>query len=135
MKLRETTSEDLIYVAEHTVSRGCSAPPEKVDFIYTLVHDSKILGAGGLKLINPTTAWCWVDITDEAQGYMTLGYRVIKEWLDELIETHKLKRLMAAIETDFEEAIRMVEHLGFERESTMPYWRNDNSAYLYVRIQ
>lgn len=135
MNLRETTQVDIDFVAEHSVSHGCfKDQPEKIDYMYTLEHEGKVLGIGGLKLINKTTAWAWVDITDEAQQYMIIGYRVIKEWMAKLVELGEIRRLQAYIETDFPEAIRMAEHLGFKKESTMRNFVGDKPAHLFVRI-
>jgi RimJ/RimL family protein N-acetyltransferase len=135
MQFRETTQEDLDFVADHSVSRGIAKyRPECIDYCFTLEHDGKPLGIGGFRLINLTTAWCWIDITDLANKHITVYYRVIKEWTDKFAEEHQLKRLQAYIECDFPEAIRMVQHLGFEWESTMKNFMGDKDAYLYVRL-
>jgi RimJ/RimL family protein N-acetyltransferase len=75
-----------------------------------------------------------VDITRHAEGHMIIGYRVIKEWLDELVEIHGIKRLQAYVEPGHPERIRMVQHLGFERESILEKFLGDKDAYLYKRI-
>lgn len=157
MALRETTLADIEFVIEHSVSRGCfKDQPPVTDFVYTLDYEDEvcwegqaltweneviasvfILGIGGLKLINKTTAWAWVDITDRAAKYMTAGYRVIKEFMDKLADSQGLRHLQAYIEVDFPEAIRMAEHLGFRRECRMRQFTGENGekdAYLYVRI-
>lgn len=134
MELRETEQADMDFMAKHSVSRGDKSQPKELDYTYTLFHEDKLLGIGGIKLLNMTTAWCWVNISEEAQGHMVMGYRVIKEWLDGLIKVHKLKRLMAAVQIDFPEAIRMVEHLGFTQECVMKNWKGEKSAFLYALI-
>jgi len=135
MKFRETTQEDIDFVADHSVSRGIAKrQPECIDYCYTLEHEGKPLGIGGFRLINLTTAWCWVDITDLAGSHITVGYRTIREWIDIFAKEHGIKRLQAYVECDFTEAIRMVKHLGFEYESTMPCFVGDKSAEMFVRI-
>jgi len=136
MLFREAIQSDIDYLSDHSVSMGCFGQmPERIDYVYTLEHEGKPLAVGGIKLLNLTTAWCWMDLTEEALKHRKRVYRTIKEWLDVLVEEKGLIRLMAAIRTDFQEAIRTVEHLGFYRESIMPKFSSGTDAYLYVRIK
>ena len=136
MLFRRAIQADLDYVGEHSVSMGCFGEmPEQIDFVYTLEHEGKPLGIGGIKLLNLTTAWCWMDLTEEALNRKKTVYRVVRDWLDILVEDMKLTRLMAAIRTDFEEAIRTVEHLGFYQEAVMKRYFDGNDAYLYARVR
>lgn len=135
MQFRETTQKDMEFVADHSVSRGIAKhQPERIDYCYTLEHEGKVLGIGGFRLINLATAWCWCDLTDCAGGHIIVGYRVLKEWMDIFVKEHGIKRLQTYVEHDFSEAIRMVEHLGFKKESVMRKFVGDKDAYLYVRI-
>ena len=135
MKFRETTQEDLDFVANHSVSRGIlKRQPERIDYCYTLEHEGEPLGIGGFRLINLTTAWCWLDMTDRAGSHIIPAYRVIKERIDIFVKEHGIKRLQAYVELDFPEAIRMVQHLGFEKESIMKSFVGDKDASLYARI-
>lgn len=135
MKFRETTQEDLDFVAEHSVSRGImKGQPKRIDFCCTLEHEGKVLGIGGIRLVNLTTAWAWVDITEYAQKHMILSYRVIKEWMAKIVQEKGIKRLQAYIEPDFPEAIRMAKHLGFHKESIMENFLPNGDALMYKRI-
>ena len=135
MNFRETTQEDLDYIANHSVSRGIQKKcPEQIDYCYTLEHEGVVLGVGGFRLINKTTAWCWVDLTDESGKHIRTCYRVIKEWIDTFVKEHEIKRLQAYVELDFIEAIRMARHLGFEKESIMINFIGDKDAYLFTRL-
>ena len=135
MEFRETTKEDLVFVADHSVSRGIQKNhPEQTEFCYTLAHEGVPLGVGGFTLINFHTAWCWVDLTDGAGSHIKTVYRVMKEWIDEFIIEHKLTRLQAYVECDFPAAVRMVKHLGFKEEWRMENFMGDKDAYMFVRI-
>ena len=134
MKFREATKEDFNFLAQHSISRG-KMHPERIDYVCTLEHEGKPLCLGGFKLMNYDTAWCWVDIADTAGGHTIAMYRVIKEWIDEFIKDHDLTRLQATVECDFEEAIRMVQHLGFKKESIMKKYVNGKDAFCYVRLR
>ena len=133
MNFRETTQEDLDFVANHSVSRGIlKRQPECIDYCYTLEHEGNILGIGGLRLINATTMWAWTDWTHLAGEHIIVAYRTVKEWLGIFAKEHGIKRAEAYIECSFPEAIRLVEHLGFHRESVMPNFVGKEPAYLYV---
>ena len=135
MKFRETTQEDIDYVSNHSISRGIfKHQPEQTDYIYTLEHDDKPLGVGGFRLINQSTAWCWVDLTHQSGNHIISVYRVIKEWIDIFSEEHKLRRLQCYVEQDFEDARRMVQHLGFHKESIMKNFMGSKDADMYVRL-
>ena len=137
MQFRESTQEDFDYLADHTISRGIlKRQPAQVDYYYTLEHEGIPLGIGGFRLINLTTAWAWIDLSDEAKKHIRIVYRTIKEWADIFVKEHKLKRLQAYVETDFPEAIRVAEHLGFRKEFDKPMknFVGDKDAYMYVRL-
>ncbi len=134
MEFREATQEDLDFVSENSVSRGIQKRcPEQIDYLFVL-EDDGILGVGGFKFINSTTAWTWYDLTHLAGSNMIVVYRTIKEWMESFVKEHKIKRLQAYIEPDFPEAIRTAKHLGFEWESDMENFIDDKMVFMYVRI-
>ena len=134
MQIREATNEDLKEAAESSVSRGLKENPASIDHVYCLEHGGKVLAVGGLKMMNCTTAWCWMNWTQAALENQIATFRIVREWLDKLVELYGLRRLMAAVEVDFPNAVRTIEHLGFTRECVMPCWDGDKSAYLYARV-
>jgi RimJ/RimL family protein N-acetyltransferase len=134
MKFREATKEDFDFVADHSVSRG-KVHPDHIDYVYTLEHNGQPLCIGGFKMLNYDTAWCWVDITDVAGNHTIAMYRVIRDWIDSFIAEHDLTRVQATVECDFTEAIRMVKHLGFHKESIMKKYVNNRDAFMYVRMR
>lgn len=135
MKFRETTQEDLDFVANNSISRGVSGKPfDSEDYCYTLEHEGNILGVGGFRLINSVTAWCWLDLTEHSKNHIIVGYRVIKEWIDVFVKEHELKRLQAYVRVGFEKGIRTAEHLGFEREFVMENFTPEGDAIMYRRL-
>lgn len=137
MNFRETTQADLDFVAEHSISRGVQKDqPQQTDYCYTLEHDGKVLIIGGFRLINSTTAWAWLDLTDASGGHIVTVYRVIREWADKFVKTHGIKRLQAYIECDFEEGKRLAQHSGFEKEFEKPMknFVGNKDAFMYVRF-
>lgn len=135
MEFRETTQEDLEYMAEHSTSRGIvKNQPERIDYCYTLEHEGKVLGIGGFRFINLTTAWCWLDVSDKNQPYWPESFPAMRDWIDIFVKDHNIKRLQAYVECDFEIAIRMMKHLGFKWESDMENFMGDKDAFMFVRI-
>lgn len=135
MKFREATQKDLDYAADTSVSRGVFGKQfDSVDYCYVLEHEGNILCAGGFRLINSVTAWCWTDLTHHSKNHIIEVYRTMKEWIDIFVKEHELKRLQAYIRIDFEKGIRTVEHLGFEREFAMKDFTPEGDAIMYRRI-
>ena len=135
MRFREAIQDDYEYMADHSVSRGIlKVQPEQIEYCYALEHKGKLLGIGGIRLINNVTAWCWIDLTVDAGSHIIIVYRVIQEWMLELVKEKGIKRLQAYIETDFPEAIRMAKHLGFEWESDMVSFLPEGDAFMYRRL-
>ncbi len=135
MKFRDAKPSDFAFVAEHSISRGClDKQPLEVDFVYALEHEGNILGVGGVKLLNASTSWCWFDLTTFATSHMIVVYRVIRESLEKLAAEHGIRRMMAAVDCGFPEAIRTVKHLGFSRESVMHNFFDDRAAYMFVKF-
>jgi RimJ/RimL family protein N-acetyltransferase len=135
MKLREMTTEDMEYMKDNSVSRGIlKHQPECLEFCYSLEHEGNLLCIGGIRLINTCTAWCWLDLSHHAGKEMRTVYRIIKEWILEIVKEKGIKRLQAYVELDFPEAIRMVQHLGFEKEGILKDFLPSGDASMYVRI-
>lgn len=130
------TLEDVEYMKEHSMSRGIlKNQPEQIEFYYALEHEGRLLCIGGARMINLSTAWCWVDLSDNAKDNIREVYRSIKEWMLEIVTEKNIKRLQAYIEPDFPEAVRMAQHLGFHKESILEKFLDDGrDADLFVRL-
>lgn len=135
MEFGELLQSDVDYIKVHGISRGFFKQiPEQSEWNYSLRHEGKTLAIGGMSLITMTTAWVWVAMSDDAKSQIYTVYRVISEWMMELVTLHNLKRLQAYTEFDFAEADLLVEHLGFKLESVMDSFIDDKPAKLWVRI-
>lgn len=134
MIFRETIQSDLEYAENHSRVQADKKQPEQTDYHYTLEHEGFPLVVGGFRFITPTTAWCYITLTDKAGSHIIEVYRVIRDWTKQFAKDHEVKRLQAYVETDFPEGERTVEHLGFEKECIMKNFLGDKDAYLYRRI-
>lgn len=134
MEFRQLTQEDIDYVREHSISQPKLAATNEADNNFALVHEGITLGMGGIRMLTDTTAWAWVEMTEDAKKHLATGYRVIKDWMNKLCEIHKIKRLQAYVQADFPEGISMAKHLGFHVESMMGKFIGDKHAYMFVRF-
>lgn len=133
MNFREVQQSDIDYMKNHSIN-GDLKQLKAVDFIYTLEHEGTPLLIGGFRLITDTTCWCWCDISHEAGKHIMTMYRTMKEWMAKFADDHNIRRLQAAVRWDRPEARRMVEHLGFSKESIMPCFFGEDSAIMYRKI-
>ena len=135
MNFREAVQSDFDYLADHSISRGIQKRlPEQVDYVYVLEHEGAVLCLGGFQMANLTTAWCWIDISSEVGDHIVMMYRVIRDWIEKFCKDHKIRRLQAYVECDFSEAITLVQHLGFHKESIMKKFMGDNDAFMYAKV-
>jgi len=133
MNFREATFEDIKYMAENSINQTEKKLVERVDYVYALEHDGNLLGIGGFRLIVPTCAWCWIDLSRYGIDNLKELYRTTREWMETFSISMGIVRLQAFVRNN-EKHIRLVKHLGFERESTMKNFYGGDDAYLYVRI-
>jgi len=135
MHIRPATEADLQAIGERSVSHGCfSEMPATTDVVYALEHDGELLAVGGIKQMNPTCGWVWVDLAPQALENQIALFRILRDYIGYLMHEKGLTRLMAAVEVDFPEAVRMAQHLGFHEESVMPNWIDDRPALMFVRL-
>ncbi len=128
---------DIDFVAAHSISQGViDKQPDTIDFSYCLEEDGKILGIGGIRLITPTVAWAWVNMAEYNDSAYVIANRVLamREWMEKLVQEHGIKRLQAYVDVNFSEAIRLVEHLGFQCESIMKKFIGDGDAWMFVKF-
>lgn len=135
MNIRTLTIDDITAMKDVSISRGAiHQSVDWIEFNYAVEHDGELLAIGGIRIITPTTAWAWTDLSYNSKKHMVRIYRIISEWLTVLIEDNHLDRLQTYIEMDFPEAISWIEHLGFKRESIMRKFLDGKDVYMYARI-
>ncbi len=135
MEFRATIDSDRDFVGKHSISRGvCNEQPEVFEFCYTLEHEGVIFGIGGLRLITPQVAWAHVDMTTFALKRIKTCYRVVGDVITNCARENGIRRVQAYVDLEFPDAIRMAQHLGFERESVMRNFIDGKPAGLYTRM-
>lgn len=102
---------------------------------YTIIINDEIVACGGIFLLG-RSGEAWTLLSPLFYKYYRLVYRIIKSKVSEMIQEYKLNRVQATIKPDFAPAIRLVEHLGFEKEGIMKsYGPNGEDVLLYGRTQ
>jgi hypothetical protein len=139
MIFRQGTLADVAEVNKTSISHGlkendCAEEVCSCTRLWTLEHEGKVLAVGGLKFIVPGTAWIWMNWSSESLKHIKTVYIITREWLVECMKVNDLRRVQAAVRSDFEEGKRMVEHLGFEYESYMLKFFPDCDAELFVKF-
>lgn len=141
MIFRKATQEDLDFVRENPFEGMLKDYPHLQipdKNCITAIWGEKIVGIGGLMIYWNGRGRLWLMMTadckkDGLNGVIALS--TIREKIEELIIGNNLWRVEATIECNFTQAIKMIEFLGFKRESKMKYFLPDKSdAYMYVRI-
>lgn len=136
MEFRQATERDIQFCADHGLS-GTKFLDSESTAISTVVleHEGNILGMGGIIKITEATAWGWVELTEYTNEKIYTVFRTITEWLIIVCRHYKILRLQTFINPEIAKNVRLVRHLGFERESTMPNFLGKNKdADLYVRM-
>ena len=133
MIFRESKPEDFEYMAIHSMNQTVDRKQEEtIDYCYTL-EDDVPLGLGGFRMITPTVCWCWVDLTEDAVKNLLTTMRTMNHWIATFAEIHGIRRMQAFVR-DEDKYIRLVEHLGFEQESVMKQFYDDEDGLLFVRL-
>jgi RimJ/RimL family protein N-acetyltransferase len=135
MNFRQLTQPDIDFMKENSLDpdfyKEC---PEEDTFCWTVEHEEKVLGIGGIKMVNNTTAICWFDLSKYAREHILACYRVIKEWIPIVCEEKKIRRLEAYVKAGFEAGVRTMEHLDFEFECRKRNYVGDVPADLFVKF-
>ncbi len=135
MEFRELQQKDITYMSRHSRDKDYyKKPVVQTDFCWALEHENKTLCIGGIKLINDTTAWAWIDLSEACEKHIITCYRTIKEWSDMFCKQQGIKRLEAFVEVGFEKGIRTVEHLGFKFEYRKSKFFGDRPADVFVKF-
>lgn len=144
MNFRFATDEDLEVMATESINQTCDRKLEEtVDYMYALEDNGRLLGCGGFRMIIPTCCWTWVDLTEYGVENILTSYRVIRECMEGytkdgvfhegFVQKNGITRVQAFVRNGDKE-IRLVEHLGFERESVMEKFYGTDDAFLYRKL-
>jgi hypothetical protein len=137
--IRDATQEDLDYVKQNPINAAFKDYPELklLGYAKAAFIDGDCIGVGGAVLYWEGHAEGWLYLSKKVLEHPVEMAFYIKTVVNELIKEMKLRRLDAHVRCDFERGIRLLETLGFKRETPEPmeYYNADgSSAYLYAKI-
>jgi len=105
-----------------------------------LMWDGILLAVCGIHWFWPGVGEAWIiqhNRAQEARVTRMAVYKAAKKLLEILLEKHAvpLQRLQATVRTDWPDALRLAERMGFERESVMKRYSPDGTdAYMYAMV-
>lgn len=142
MEFRQATQEDLAFVRQNPFEGAVKNYPYMEipnENTYTVIYESAIVAVGGLQVRWEGVGLLWLMLTAECKKDGIHGVRAlyaIKDKMDELIEKNGIWRAEANIRTDFPQAIKMIEYLGFQREGLMrQHCPDKGDSYLYSKVK
>ena len=141
MQFRQATQEDLAFVRQNPFEESVKGYPYMEcpdDNTYTVIYENRIVAVGGLYVRWEGVGLLWLMLTADCKKdnfHGVLAIDAIKQKTDHLIEHNNLWRAEAVVRVGFDAAVKMIEFLGFKRESVMEKYMPDKTdGYLYVRI-
>ena len=141
MIFRQATQEDFDYVSQNPFEGAVKDyPPVEVpdENCYTTIYEGAIVAVGGLVVLRKGLGVCWLILTANCKKkgfYGIVALSAIKDKTEELIQMNNIKRAQATVRTDFPQAIKMIEFLGFQREGLLrKYCPDGGDSYIYARL-
>lgn len=139
MEFRQATYEDIKKVRQNPLHTHQKPAMESAETFHIFALEGmagEILMTGGFQYITETTAWVWIELSENVESYLITCYRVMKEWIHQYCKDNNIIRLQCFIDESFPQGIKLAEHLGFDRETRhlMHKFIDDKSAWLYYMI-
>ena len=143
MEFRKATQKDLDYVRANPFEGAVKNYPYLEvpnENCYTAIFEGVIVAVYGLEVVLEGVGWVWLIMTNDCKKdgvFGIIAIHTIRDKLEELLKNNSIRRAQAAIRTDFTEAIKMIEFLGFKNETPegmKEYFPDRSDGYLYARI-
>lgn len=141
MNFRKATQEDLAFVRQNPFEDAVKNYPYMEvpnDNTYCVIYESAIVAVGGLQVRWKGVGLVWLILTDDCKKYGIHAINAlyaIQDKVDELIEANGIWRAEAYVRTDFPQAIKMIEFLGFKQEGLMKQHCPDKGdSFLYGKV-
>lgn len=99
----------------------------------TVVCDEEVVACFGMNYLWSGVAEAWVafrdDVPDRFPKSLAVGTRVALDTMANMVD-----RLQAVVDVNKDNAIRFVEHYGFEREGILKKYRHNRDYVMYARV-
>jgi RimJ/RimL family protein N-acetyltransferase len=108
---------------------------EQEHLAFTGLINDKVIAAAGMKRIWGNVAEGWFIAKNDVWNYPITIAKAVKQNIDYLATSNKIKRLQTAVRADFGIGIRFAKWLGFTNEGLMKcYGFDDTDHYRFARI-
>ena len=108
---------------------------EQEHLSFTGLINDKVIAAAGMKRIWGDVAEGWFIAKNDVWNYPITIAKAVKQNIDYLATSNKIKRLQTAVRSDFGIGIRFAKWLGFTNEGLMKSYGFDGSDhYRMARI-
>ena len=103
---------------------------------YTAINnDGNIIASGGIVELWPEHGDAWFFGTHYVPRHIKSIVKVLRKSIDIIAKEKNYKRVSTHVLADWDEAVRFIEFLKFEREGFHPkYGPNETDYYSYARI-
>lgn len=103
---------------------------EKNSVAFSGLVNGKVIGIAGFLQLDVQRAIIFAILDKNSGEHFLAIHKAVRRFL----ELQPFPRIEAAIDCNFDQAVRWIEMLGFEKEGRMKkYFSNNNDAYLYSR--
>lgn len=141
MLFRQATQEDMNFVKANPFEGAVKDYPYMEvpdENTITTIYEGHIVAVGGLVVRWEGVGLLWLILTKDCKKWGfhgVLALDAIRDKTDYLIKKNDLWRAEATVRTDFPEAIKMIEFLGFKREGLMEQYNPDKTnSFLYAKV-
>ena len=141
IELKPISQADLDFVRENPLEGAVKQYPyipAPSDNAFSVYCEGELVRVGGLVVYWDGVGELWLMLTSNCkrEGFHGVAALLtIRRTVDELIEKNNLWRAQATVRTDFPQACRMVEALGFEKEGLLKQYCPDKAdVYMYARL-
>jgi len=107
------------------IAHGLVAP----GLAFTGLIDGYVIASAGIKPLWPRVGEAWIVASDNMPKKKLSVIKLIKENFDRMIQDNNFVRVQASVRSDWLEAKRFAEFLGFEHEGIMRKYGPDGQDY------
>ncbi len=139
IEIKNAVQADLDWVRQNPINDAFKdySAFELTGFAKAAFVDGDCIGVGGAILYWEGHAAGWLYLSKKVLGHPREMALAIKTVMNQLIEELKLRRLSAYVRCDFDRAVKLLEAIGFVRETPEPlkyYMADGTGVYLYAKI-
>jgi RimJ/RimL family protein N-acetyltransferase len=138
IEILDAKQADLDYCRQNTIDGAIKEYPQKLidGFSKTAFVDGEPIAIGGLVIYWPGVGESWLILSKKANDHKTEITRCIRRIVKQFVTENKLHRLQVNVRTDFPQARKLVEHLGFVYEGTLKrYTPNGVDCWMFAKTR